>query len=139
MDLMDKYHERVAERIKFRGLPIHEQLSIIEERSNESNAIIGEIYLSSIFLELTERKQNETILIDLLENASLVKSYGIAGMGDVEWRWIFSTRNLLIGISGMSHRGGPILVGGNYKVYRLDKEQNNTIDIDEIAPALFGY
>ena len=40
MDLMDKYHERVAERIKFRGLPIHEQLSIIEERSNESNAII---------------------------------------------------------------------------------------------------
>ena len=47
--------------------------------------------------------------------------------------------NLLIGISGMSHRGGPILVSGNYKVYRLDKEQNNTIDIDEIALALFGY
>ena len=139
MDLMDKYHERVAERIKFRGLPIHEQLSIIEERSNESNAIIGEIYLSSIFLELTDRKKNEIILIDLLENASLVKSYGIQGMGDVEFRWIFSTRNLLIGISGMSHRGGPILVSGNYKVYRLDKEQKNNIDIDKIALALFGY
>ena len=138
MDLMDKYHERVAERIKFRGLPIHEQLSIIEERSNESNAIIGEIYLSSIFLELTDRKKNEIILIDLLENASLVKSYGIQGMGDVEFRWIFSTRNLLIGICGTSYRGGPLLVGGNYKVYRLDKEQKNTIDIDKIARALFG-
>ena len=39
----------------------------------------------------------------------------------------------------MSHRGGPILVGGNYKVYRLDKEQKNNIDIDKIALALFGY
>ena len=135
---MDKYHERVAERIKFRGLPIHEQLSIIEERSNESNAIIGEIYLSSIFLELTDRNQNEIILVDLLGTASIVKAYGIMGMGDVEYRWIFSTRNLLIGICGTSYRGGPLLVGGNYKVYRLDKEQKNTIDIDKIAPALFG-
>ena len=139
MDLMDKYAERVAERQKFRALPIHEQLSIIEEQSNESNAIIGEIYLSSIFLELTDRNQNEIILVDLLGTASIVKAYGIMGMGDVEWRWIFSTRNLLIGISGMSHRGGPILVSGNYKVYRLDKEQKNTIEIDKIAPALFGY
>ena len=134
MDLMDKY----AERNYFRSLPISEQLSIIEEQSNESNAIIGEIYLSSIFLELTDRKQNEIILVDLLGTASLVKAYGIMGMGDVEYRWIFSTRNLLIGISGMSHRGGPVLVGGNYKVYRLDKEQKNTIDIDKIARALFG-
>ena len=46
--------------------------------------------------------------------------------------------NLLIGICGTSYRGGPLLVGGNYKVYRLDKEQKNTIDIDKIAPALFG-
>lgn len=91
------------------------------------------------FLERTERKQNETTLRDLLENASLVKSYGIAGMGDVEFRWIFSTRNLLIGICGTAYRGGPLLVGGNYKVYRLDKEQKNTIDIDEISLALFGY
>ena len=134
MDLMDKY----AERNYFRSLPIPEQLRIIEEQSNESNAIIGEIYLSSIFLELTDRNQNEIILVDLLGTASIVKAYGIMGMGDVEYRWIFSTRNLLIGICGTSYRGGPLLVGGNYKVYRLDKEQKNTIDIDKIAPALFS-
>ena len=131
---MDKY----VERKKFRSLPIHEQLSIIEERSNESNAIIGEIYLSSLFLELTDRKKNENILADLLGNASLVKDDGIMGMGDVEFRWIFSIRNLFIGICGTSYRGGPLLVSGGYKVYRSDGEPKNAIDIDKIAHVLFG-
>ena len=135
MDLMDMY----AERNKFRSLPIHEQLSIIEEQSNESNAIIGEIYFSSIFLELNDRKRNSKILADLLGNASLVEDYGIMGMGDVEFRWIFTIRNLFIGICGTAYRGGPLLVGGSYKVYRLDEEQKNAIDIDKITFALFGY
>ena len=134
MELMDKY----AERAKFRRLPICEQLSIIEDQSNESNTIIGEIYFKSIFLESNDRKGNNKILADLLGNASLVKDYGIMGMGDVEFRWIFSTRNLLIGISGTSFRGGPLLVGGSYKVYRLDEKQQNAVDMEKFDFALFG-
>ena len=127
-----------AERHKFRSLPIPEQLSILEQQSNESNAMIGEIYLASRFLEVTAQAQNERILADLLENAALVKAYGMMGMGDTEFRWIFSTRNLLIGISGVSHRSGPILVGGNYKVYRMDHGQTNTVDLDQVAQVLFA-
>jgi len=135
MDLKNKY----AERKKLSSLSIHEQLSIIEEQSNKSNTIIGEICLSSMFLNLNDREQNKRILADLFGNASLVKDYGILGMGDVEYRWIFSIRNLLIGICGTSYYGGPLSIGGNYKVFRLDNEQNNTVDIDKIEPALFGW
>jgi len=135
MDAMNEY----TERMKRRSLPLHEQLNILEEESNESNAIIGEIYFPNIWLELAHREQNEEILTGLLGNASLIKDYGIMGMGDVEFRWIFSIRNLLIGIWGMSHYGGSLLVGGDYKVYRLDEEQKNTIDIDKIIRALFDY
>ena len=134
MDLMNKH----AERKKLSSLSIHEQLSIIEEQSNENNTIIGEICLSSISLNLTDREQNKRILADLFGNASLVKDYGIMGMGDVEYRWIFSIRNLLIGIFGISYYGGPLSIGGNYKVYRLNNEQNNMVDIEKIEPALFG-
>ena len=135
MDLKNKY----AERKKLSSLSIHEQLRIIEEQSNESNTIIGEICLSSMSLNLTDREQNKRILADLFGNASFVKDYGILGMGDVEYRWIFSIRNLLIGIFGISYYGGPLSIGGNYKVFRLDNEQNNTVDIDKIEPALFGW
>lgn len=135
MDLKNKY----AERKKLGSLSIHEQLRIVEEQSNESNTIIGEICLSSMSLNLTDREQNKRILADLFGNASLVKDYGILGMGDVEYRWIFSIRNLLIGICGISYYGGPLSIGGNYKVFRLDNEQNNTVDIDKIEPALFGW
>ena len=135
MDSLDKH----AEKKHFRSLPIHEQLSIIENQSNESNTIIGEIYFSSLFLESNDRKGNNKILADLLENASLIKDYGIMGMGDVEFRWVFSIRNLFIGICGISYRGGPLLVGGSYKVYRLDEKQKNAIDIEKITFALFGH
>ena len=124
------------ERAKFRKLPICEQLSIIEERSKESNTIIGNIYIPSVFLEPSDRKKN-SVLADVLGNATLLKDYAVMGMGDVEFRWIFSIRNLLIGIYGTSFYGGPILIGGDYKVYRMDEVQKNTIDIDKIGMELF--
>ena len=124
------------ERAKFRKLPICEQLSIIEERSKESNTIIGNIYIPSFFLESSNR-ENDSILADVLGNATLLKTYGVMGMGDIECRWIFSIRNLLIGICGTSFYRGPILIGGDYKVYRVDEAQKNTIDIDKIDIELF--
>lgn len=60
------------------------------------------------------------------------------GMGDVEYRWIFAVRNLLIGVFGISNNGDPLLVGGNYKVCRFDKTQKITyLDIKKIEPLLF--
>ena len=76
MEPMNYYEERA----KFRKLPICEQLSIIEERSKESNTIIGNIYIPSVFLEPSDRKKN-SVLADVLGNATLLKDYAVMGMG----------------------------------------------------------
>ena len=75
---------------------------------------------------------------NLFEKATILNDYGSMGMGDVEYRWILAVRNLLIGVFGISNHGGPLLVGGNYKVYRFDKTQKTTdLDIEKIEPLLF--
>ena len=135
---MDKFAEYLEQREKFRNLTLDEQIDFLEKSTDKNDIVIGEIYINRIFLELKDREQNKRTLSNLFEKATIVKDYGSMGMGDVEYRWILAVRNLLIGVFGISNYGGPLLVGGNYKVYRFDKTQKTTdLDIEKIEPLLF--
>ena len=135
MDIWAEYEERMKQQERFRQLTIKEQLTELKNKTDKSDCIIGEIYLQEQFFELNNRQENKNILSELLGAMKCVKDYGVMGMGDVEYRWLFEKDNLLIGICGLSNRGGPILVAGNYKVYRFSKE--NATNIDDVEKLLF--
>ncbi len=136
---MGKFAAYWEQREKFRNLTLKEQLKSLEESTGENNLIIGQIYIKEKrFLKLTDREQNKTALAALFEKAEIVKDYGSMGMGDVEYRWIIAVRNLLIGVFGIAHYGGPLLVGGNYNVYRFDQTlQISDLNIADIERLLF--
>lgn len=136
---MGKFAAYLEQREKFRNLTLKEQLKSLEESTGENNLIIGQIYIKEkLFLELTDREQNKTALAELFEKAEIVKDYGFMGMGDVEYRWIIAVRNLLIGVFGIAHYGGSLLVSGNYNVYRFDQTlQISDLNIADIERLLF--
>ena len=88
-------------------------------------------------MELKNRSQNIEILSNLLNNAKCVKDYGAMGMGDVEYRWLFAKNNLLIGVCATSHYGGPLLVGGSYKVYRFNNQQQLNRNYENVEHLLY--
>ena len=135
MDIWAEYEERMKQQERFRQLTIKEQLAELENKTDKSDCIIGEIHLQKQFFELNNRQENKNILSGLLGTMKCVKDYGVMGMGDVEYRWLFEKDNLLVGICGLSYRGGSILVGGNYKVYRFSKK--STANIDDVEKLLF--
>ena len=138
MDIWEELAKQKEEQKNFRKLTIKEQLDKLKKRTSKCNCIIGKIYLKEKYLDLNDREQNIKELSDLLNNALFVKDYGIMGQGDVEYRWIFSKNNLLIGISGTSFSGGPILVAGDYKVYRSYQQRaENALKTANVEELLF--
>ena len=134
---MESYWKQLEEKARFKELSIEEQLDELENKSNKTNDIIGEIYIKSLMLEDSSKEKNTEILSALLNNAECIKFRGYMGMGDCEFRWLFEKNNLLIALSGISYRGGPILVGGNYKVYRFDDGELSERDYETLEQKLY--
>lgn len=137
-DIWNKLAKQKKEQELFRKLTIEEQLEKLRKSTEQCNCIIGKIYLKEKVLSLNDREQNIKELSDLLNNAVCVKDYGIMGQGDVEYRWIFSKDDLLIGISGISFGGDPISVINGCKVYRSDQQQTGKDLTDDTVEKLWG-
>ena len=138
MFFIEHIERHFKEIYRFRDLTIEEQICELENKVDKTDTIVGEIYFKeNLFLELTDRSQNIEILSNLLCNAKCIKDYGFGGMGDVEFRWLFAKNNLLIGINATSFYGGPLLVAGNYKVYRFNSQQELTINYENVENLLF--
>lgn len=103
-------------------LSIKEQLDELAANTDETNDVIGEINISRLFLNCSDNEFNSAFLSDLLGGATLVK-YICGGFDACEFCWRFAKYNMLIELSGTSIRGGPILIGGTYKVYRFDESK----------------
>ena len=61
MDIWAEYEERMKQQERFRQLTIKEQLAELQNKTDKSDCIIGEIYLQKQFFELNNRQENKNI------------------------------------------------------------------------------
>ena len=130
----DKFMEHLREQEELKKLPVSQQLKQLAANTEESDAVIGTIYVQNP-PEFSDRK----ILNKLLENALLIEECAVMGQGDNELNMLFAVGNLLIGVKYFAYWGSPLSMIRECKVYRFSKEKSlANIDLNEIKEHLFG-